>query len=241
MWADVLFLNIWLPRPERERGWPPPAPPQRPRTNRPPEGRGSTARPLPAARNPPPLPRSFSRPFACFSAGPRRRAALRRVPACRSYVSPFCPPPRPPAGGTALQVALRGRPHVISPPRRRPAARAASRQGQGGHQPPRGGPRPAEGPSASPPLPAGRACLGLAAAEASPSPAFTTGARRLSGEPRRAGRASRLPEGRQCGERSGGAEGPRGPLHPPPPSPAGDAGFVRYRPIAVGVYAKARL
>lgn len=185
MWADVLFLNIWLPRPERERGWSPPAPPYRPRTTRPPPCRGAALPPrapqLPSRRVPRvPRPcvvwRARRRGAACGGGGPRS-SVRRRGSACR-----LTAPPRP-RGGTALKVALRGSPHVISPPRRHrrfqagPATVAALR---GGRTAPWGRPRPAEGPSA------GRACLGW---------------RRLGivssrpGEPRREGRGGPAPLG----------------------------------------------
>lgn len=159
MWADVLFLNIWLPRPELERGWPPSAPPHGPRTARPPPCRGAAL---------PPRAASPARALHCIvlrciasrcvalphgaevrragEGGPRssvrRRSSARRPspPASRWY---------DPGGGAP------GSPHVISPPCRRRRFQA----GPGGVAALRGGsaalwgrPRTAEGPSA------GRAC-----------------------------------------------------------------------------------
>lgn len=139
---------------------------------------------------------------------------------------------------------------------RRPRARSRA-----GTQPPRGGPRPrarraprrgrarpAEGPSASRPLPsrplpAGRACLGLAAAEASPSVRLTDGAGGggSRGSPRRAVKGVPAPGAalRPWGRGGGwGAEG--GPVGRPAQPPRGGEGFVPYRLIAAGVYARGR-
>lgn len=205
MWADVLFLNIWLPRPERARGWPPPAPPPpRPRTNRPPEGRGR--RSAPSRRRGPPTPSRRSLPVRFCVRLRVSRPVLEAGPHCAAFrpvvgvvVPPSYPPPPPrrwygPSGG-APGEASRDFPSL--PPSRRLCGFQA---GPGRAPTAAGRPPPRRGAQRLPSsLPAGRACLGLAAAEASPSPAFTAGS---SGEPRRAGRAARLP-GRSAGLRQG--------------------------------------
>lgn len=107
LWADVLFLNISLPRPAREPGWPPAAPPQRLRTsrptNRPPAGgAGAPRSPLtpPPPAEPPPLPVCFRvRLFVlfCFSAGPRGGLEAGRAPPRAGGFRPVVPPPALPA------------------------------------------------------------------------------------------------------------------------------------------------